>query len=230
MVFVVIMVMVGMSFLLMVLKLHLVEILVLVKKKPSLLVLLLLLPLAPLVLQVQVLLLLLPLAPLVLQVQVLLLLLLLINQVTVPISQQIAGSFLRLVLVQLSPFLNQHPLLLRHPLLFLLTKLLPLILLTKLLPLILLTRLRLSSLLTNLQLLFLLILPLTPVGTKVILVKRKLIAVLNLSRNAPTKRNARNKILYSFHFLFGASLSLTICCVIFNTILILFIIYILTTV
>merc|ERR1719436_474913 len=176
MVFVVIMVMVGMSFLLMVLKLHLVEILVLVKKKPSLLVLLLLL----------------------------------INQVTVPISQQIAGSFLRLVLVQLSPFLNQHPLLLRHPLLFLLTKLLPLILLTKLLPLILLTRLRLSSLLTNLQLLFLLILPLTPVGTKVILVKRKLIAVLNLSRNAPTKRNARNKILYSFHFLFGLSLSLTI--------------------
>merc|ERR1719436_746577 len=167
MVFVVIMVMVGMSFLLMVLKLHLVEILVLVKKKPSLLVLLLLLPLAPLVLQVQV----------------LLLLLLLINQVAVPISQQIAGSFLRLVLVQLSLFLNQHPLLLRHPLL---------------------------SLLTNLQLLFLLILPLTPVGTKVILVKRKLIAVLNLSRNAPTKRNARNKILYSFHFLFGASLSLTI--------------------
>merc|ERR1719436_1175437 len=167
MVFVVIMVMVGMSFLLMVLKLHLVEILVLVKKKPSLLVLLLLLPLAPLVLQVQV----------------LLLLLLLINQVTVPISQQIAGSFLRLVLVQLSPFLNQHPLLLRHPLLFLLTNLLPL---------------------------FLLILPLTPVGTKVILVKRKLIAVLNLSRNAPTKRNARNKILYSFHFLFGLSLSLTI--------------------
>merc|ERR1712183_447519 len=167
----------------------------------GLLVLLLLLPLAPLVLQVQVLLLLLPLAPLVLQVQVLLLLLLLINQVTVPISQQIAGSFLRLVLVQLSPFLNQHPLLLRHPLLFLLKKLLPLILLTSLLP---------SSLLTNLQLLFLLIPHLTPVGTKVILVKRKLIAVLNLSRNAPTKRNARNKILYSFHFLLGASLSLTI--------------------
>merc|ERR1712183_1122212 len=88
--------------------------------------------------------------------------------------------------------------LLRHPLLFLLTKLLPLILLKNLLPLILLTRLRLSSLLTNLQLPFLPPHPPPPhpplpVVTSMILVKRKLIVVTNLTRNAKRIRNAKNK-------------------------------------
>merc|ERR1712232_1446747 len=80
----------------------------------------------------------------------------------------------------------------RHPLLILLTKLLPLILLTKLLPLFLLTNLQLLILLAQLLL--------PPVRIRVKLVNQKLIAVYRISRNA-RRINARNKeVLILFHF------------------------------
>merc|ERR1712151_754155 len=83
----------------------------------------------------------------------------------------------------------------RHPLLILLTKLLPLILLTKLLPLFLLTNLQLLILLAQL-----LPLLLPPVRIRVKLVNQKLIAVYRISRNA-RRINARNKeVLILFHF------------------------------
>merc|ERR1712151_1104912 len=83
----------------------------------------------------------------------------------------------------------------RHPLLILLTKLLPLILLTKLLPLFLLTNLQLLILLAQL-----LPLLLPPVRIRVKLVNQKLIAVYRITRNA-RRINARNKeVLILFHF------------------------------